>query len=101
MPNSDHICTQVHGVYICTVSQLKLSGKSSYLFTRNNHKKGPSATVLAKGRYFVLASQTKMTAVCNCIIVIFFFMVFVDFIGQPVSDYIITLLCIKVRLKFH
>lgn len=39
----------------------------------NNHKKGPSATVLAKGRYFVLASQTKMTAVCNCIIVIFFY----------------------------
>lgn len=32
----------------------------------NNHKKGPSATVLAKGRYFVLASQTKMTTVCNC-----------------------------------
>lgn len=27
MPNSDHICTQVHGVYICTVSQLKLSGE--------------------------------------------------------------------------
>lgn len=45
----------------------------------NNHKKGPSATVLAKGRYFVLASQTKMTAVCNCIIVIFFFYGFCGF----------------------